>query len=70
MSELSDIETRLEAVEQDVARLKRLLGGASPPRPWYQPLIGSMKDFPEFDEVVRFGREMGKAERDYSEPTD
>jgi hypothetical protein len=66
MSDMSTIESRLEAVEKEIAQLKRRLGGKAFSRPWYEPLFGSMKDFPEFDEVVRLGRELRNSQRDYS----
>jgi len=68
MTELSGFEARLAAVEKDIAELKELVKRADPARPWYERLVGSMKDFPEFDEVVRLGREIRMAQRDYATP--
>jgi hypothetical protein len=68
MSEALTMEARLEAVERDVAELKVLVRRTPEPRPWYERTIGSMKDFPEFDEVVRLGRELRKADNREPEP--
>ena len=62
MSDSVTIEDRLAAVEKDVALLKgRVLSGDGA-QPWYAKLVGSMKDHPEFDEVVKLGREIRKAD--------
>jgi hypothetical protein len=62
MSDSATIEDRLAAVEQDVALLKGKVLTGDKSRPWYAKLVGSMKDHPEFDEVVRLGREIRKAD--------
>jgi len=64
MSEPLDFEARLKAVERELAELKVLVRRGNRARPWYKPLIGSMKDYPEFEEVVRLGREVSKAMQD------
>jgi hypothetical protein len=63
MSNNATLESRLDAVERDVAELKRRVINAPPEgRPWYERMIGSMKDYPEFEEVGRLGREIRKAD--------
>ena len=52
MSEAFTLEARLEAVEKDLAQLKDFVRGAPESRPWYDRMVGSMKDYPEFEEVV------------------
>ena len=69
MSETITLETRLDAVEKDLADLKDLVRRAPNARPWYERMIGSMKDYPEFAEVVRLGRELRKAEQDVPRTT-
>ena len=69
MSQIEAIEARLEAVEKELAQLKRMLRQSGSLRS-YKAMIGSMKDFPEFDEVVRLGREARLAQRDYAEPAE
>jgi hypothetical protein len=68
MSDLSELEARLAAVEIEIVRLKTLVRRACRARPSYKYTIGSMKYFPEFEEVVRLGRELRKVQRDYAEP--
>jgi hypothetical protein len=63
-------EARLEAVERDLAELKVLVRRTPGARPWYERTIGSMKDYPEFTEVVRLGRELRKAEHDVPGPAE
>ncbi len=70
MSEAFTLEARLEAVERDVAQLKDLVGRAPEMRPWYERMVGSMKDYPEFADVVRLGRELRKVEHDALQPAE
>ena len=56
---LPEIVVRLGALEPEVAELKR----PQPPDNWIARLAGSMKDEPEFEEILRFGRELREAER-------
>jgi hypothetical protein len=57
MANQSSLERRLEALEREVAEIKLRL--ATPPANgnWVDQISGSMKQFPEFEEVVRLGRE-------------
>ena len=59
----STIEGRLELVEEAVAELKRKLESHSPPPNWLDRVVGSFKDEPAFDEVIRLGREFRMADR-------
>ncbi len=63
MTDNATLEARLEVVERELAELKRHVFRAEAMRPWYQRMIGSMKDYPEFDEVVRLAREIRKADQ-------
>jgi hypothetical protein len=51
------IEQRLEALEQEVAEIRQRLTSAPTNGNWVDSIAGSMKPFPEFDDVVRLGRE-------------
>jgi hypothetical protein len=62
MSEMAMLESRLEAVERRIAELSRHVLRAPGARPWYEDTIGSMKEYPEFAEVVKLGRELRKAD--------
>jgi hypothetical protein len=63
MANPSSFEERLEALEREVAQIKRQL--ISPPANgnWVDEIAGSMKHFPEFDEVARLGREFRESMR-------
>jgi hypothetical protein len=62
MSENVALEERLTAVERDLAELKDHVLRADRQRPWFEKMIGTMKDYPEFAEVVKLGREIRKAD--------
>ena len=59
------IERRLAAIETTLAEiLRRLDEPASRVRPgWLKRFTGSMKDIPEFEEVLRYGREFRESDR-------
>ena len=57
------VEQRLLALEREVAEIKSRLGNApshTPGADWISAISGSMKDEPEFDEVVKLGRQIRK----------
>ncbi|MCY2989320.1 MAG: hypothetical protein NTY19_15805 [Planctomycetota bacterium] len=62
MSEDVALEERLTAVERDLAELKDHVLGGDRQRPWFEKMIGTMKDYPEFAEVVKLGREIRKTD--------
>lgn len=64
MADLVLIEQRLSELEREMAELKKRLPPASPQRNWVEDVAGSMKEFPEFAEVVRLGREFRAAQTD------
>jgi hypothetical protein len=51
------IEQRLEMLEREVAQLRQRLVSAPTNGNWVDEIAGSMKQFPEFDDVVRLGRQ-------------
>jgi hypothetical protein len=54
---MSSVEDRLDALESEVADLRqRIVHDAD----WISSVSGSMKDDPEFEEVLRLGREARK----------
>lgn len=60
MSNATTIEQRLTAVESQLAELKQKL--ATPKSDyWIERIAGTFKDVPEFDEIVRLGREFRKS---------
>ena len=56
------LEQRVTSLEAEVAELKKLLAGLPAGSDWIQHFSGSMKDYPEFEEVVRLGREIRRAD--------
>ncbi len=62
MSENVALEERLTAVERELAELKDHVLRADRRRPWFEKMIGTMQDYPEFAEVVKLGREIRKAD--------
>jgi hypothetical protein len=61
MSPIASIEERLAALEREVAEIKRAVN-PSAKNDWFAKVAGSFKDDPEFDEVVRLGREIRRSE--------
>ena len=57
----NNLEVRLTAVEIEVAKLTAVVLPSAEP-PWYEKMAGSMRDFPEFEEVARLGREIRLAD--------
>jgi hypothetical protein len=57
MSNQTSLEKRLELLEREVAQIKLRLATPQANGNWVDEIAGSMKSFPEFDEVVRLGRE-------------
>ncbi len=57
------LEQRLALVEAELAALKQRLNGETASRTWLERMAGSMKDEPEFAEVLRLGRAIRDADR-------
>lgn len=51
---MSSVEERLSALESEVAVLRDRV---APCDDWFRRVSGSLKNYPEFDEVIRLGRE-------------
>jgi hypothetical protein len=61
---ISLLSHRLSAVEKEVAVLRQSLQSTSGnDQPWYLKHAGRFKDDPEFEEVVRLGREIREGDR-------
>ena len=63
MSEPTTLEQRVAALEREVAELKRRLALSQGKKNWIEAITGSMKDYPEFEEVVRLGREYRRSQK-------
>ena len=51
------IEQRLTEVERELAELKRRFPPQTDGKSWVERIAGTFKDDPDFDEIVRLGRE-------------
>ena len=58
MSESTSTEKRLAALETEVAELKRRVAMEKAPGDWIGRVTGSFQEEPEFDKVLRLGREI------------
>lgn len=70
MHERASLEQRFAVVEEKLSSLKRRIDSARSPQDenWLDRITGAMKDFPEFDEVVRLGAEIRRADQVQIEP--
>ena len=57
------IEQRLEHVERELTELKGEIKTLIPRPNWISAISGTFKDDPEFDEVLRLGKELREADR-------
>jgi hypothetical protein len=61
---MSTVEERLSALESEVQAVKQQLASMGKPRAWLDEVAGSMDEWPEFEEVLRLGREFRESARD------
>ena len=64
---IEQLEQRVAVLERTVGELQQRVAGKAPPKRGLQAVIGSMADFPEFDDVmenVRKRRESDLADFD------
>lgn len=61
---MSSVEERLSALESEVHAVKRQLARMGKPRAWLDEVAGSMDEWPEFEDVLRLGREFRQSARD------
>jgi hypothetical protein len=69
MASDTQIDERLRAAEEAIAILQKKVDELAPLN-WIEAVSGSMKDEPEFDEVLRLGRLMRQADRPDTHPDD
>ncbi len=61
---MSTVEERLSALESEVQAVKRELAKMEKKPAWLDEVAGSMDQWPEFEEVLRLGREFREATRE------
>jgi hypothetical protein len=54
---MATVEERLSALESAMENVKLRIAAGRAPRAWLDQVAGSLQTWPEFDEVLRFGRE-------------
>jgi hypothetical protein len=68
MSEAT-IEQRMTAVEKAVRELQDAMQSVKPAADWFDLVLGSTKDEPDFDEVLAHGRALRHADRPSDDET-
>jgi hypothetical protein len=51
------MEKRLADLEAEVARLKVKVDQAGVTKPWWEEIVGTFADNPDYEEAMRLGRE-------------
>lgn len=59
----TDLEHRVTTLENEMSDVKQLLAGAGRQKDWRKS-VGTSKDDPGFDEMIRLGREIRQQERE------
>lgn len=68
MSDLPNLERRLEALERAVAEIQRWLADAPAPGNWIEKISGSIPDVEAFREAMEYARAWRHADRPPDEP--
>ena len=64
MVTVNDLEERVRRLEEDLALLKQQAAGKEDALAWIDRISGSMKDLPEFEQVVQFGVAFRRSQQD------
>jgi hypothetical protein len=64
MADALNLEERVSKLEKEIFQIKARLSDTKRDKDWPWNISGSMNDFPEFDEIVRLGREFRKSYSD------
>lgn len=64
MFESRTIEERLTALEREVSAIKRQINLFAKKKDWIAAIEGTFADRPEYDEVIRLGKEIRDAEEE------
>jgi hypothetical protein len=63
MTQPSTLEERISHVERELTQLKSQFEHLRAKENWIDRISGSFKDDPEFEEILRLGREIRRADR-------
>ena len=63
MSESTPIEQRLAQVEKELSDLKDYVKNLNPSGNWIDAISGTFREDPEFDEILRLGKEIRDADK-------
>ena len=63
MSPTSNLEERVAHVERDLRQLRSQMERLQTGEGWIDRITGSFKDDPDFEEILRLGQEIRKADR-------
>lgn len=63
----STLEERVAHMEKDLAQLRSQVERLRPGKGWIDRITGTFKDDPEFEEILRLGQEIRRADRPGSE---
>jgi prefoldin subunit 5 len=64
MVEMMTVEQRVSALESELAALQKRVDDLNASKNWIEEVSGSMKDYPEYDEVLRLGAEWRRSQKD------
>jgi hypothetical protein len=62
MSTNTTVEERLADLESQVAELRRKVEKRVPARDWLNRMMGAFRKYPEFGEVIEYGRQIRESE--------
>jgi predicted nucleotidyltransferase len=61
---VNDLEERVRRLEENLAVLTQQVAAKEDALAWIDRISGSMKDLPEFEQVVQFGADFRQSQRD------
>lgn len=68
MDNNGNLEQRVSMLEKEVSELKQRAQNTDPQGgDWPQRLIGRMKQFPEWEDIGKTGKELGNSQGDYAD---
>jgi hypothetical protein len=62
-STTAQLERRVAALEEEMARLKSQVGQTDASKPWWERIAGSFKDDPVYEKAMKLGRQYRRSQR-------